>query len=302
MSFNTIQTVPGIFLCLISLIQLQAQPTEACRWVRANGKTVSFDQVVAACKTADVVFLGEHHNNPIVHWQHTRLLKALAKELPGLSLGMEMFERDQQPALDSVILGGWSLKRFADSTRVWPNYATDYAPMIKFCRDHGIRVWATNVPRTYPRLVARNGLMALPDAPDFNPEHAAPLPIVVDYSLPSYQQMLEMMAGHGMGTDSLQARQFVQAQAIKDATMAHVIGQNHARHRPLLHVNGTYHSDYFEGIVWYLRRNHPNLKVVVLSTQETTPNLSDWKPASKTTTRRLADYILLVPEDMTKTY
>jgi uncharacterized iron-regulated protein len=158
------------------------------------------------------------------------------------------------------------------------------------------------VPRAYARIVARGGLAALPTAPEFNPTFAAPLPIAVDYSLPSYQQMIGMMAGHGLGTDSTQAKQFVQAQAIKDATMAYVIGQHHEKHRPFLHINGTYHSDYFEGIVWYLRQSHRKLKIVVLSTQETGLNLSAWKPASKHTTRPVADFILLVPEDMTKTY
>ena len=51
------------------------------------------------------------------------------------------------------------------------------------------------------------------------------------------------------------------AQAIKDATMAHFILENWEKGKTFIHYNGSYHSDNFEGIVWYLKQENPNLYI-----------------------------------------
>ena len=67
--------------------------------------------------------------------------------------------------------------------------------------------------------------------------------------------------------------------------------------RTVLHLNGDYHSKNFEGIVWYLRQQQPNLKIVTISSVEgddVTKPQADWKG--------LGTYVLAIPADMTKTY
>lgn len=73
---------------------------------------------------------------------------------------------------------------------------------------------------------------------------------------------------------------------------------NHVQEgRPFLHLNGSYHSDRYEGIAWYLRQYRPQLRVVTISTLEQ----REMKELREEF-RGIADYILLVPENMTKTY
>ena len=87
------------------------------------------------------------------------------------------------------------------------------------------------------------------------------------------------------------------AQAIKDATMAHFILDHFKEGHLFLHFNGTYHSNNKEGIVWYLRQQAPELEVGTIATvsQKGLDQLAEEHHG-------LADYILVVPDNMTKTH
>lgn len=87
------------------------------------------------------------------------------------------------------------------------------------------------------------------------------------------------------------------AQALKDATMAHFIFSNAKEGKLFLHYNGSYHSDYFEGIMWYLKRKNADLKILTIATVEQS-DISKLSPEYI----MVADYIICVPDDMTKTY
>ncbi|RYZ44461.1 MAG: hypothetical protein EOP49_27070 [Sphingobacteriales bacterium] len=118
----------------------------------------------------------------------------------------------------------------------------------------------------------------------------APLPIAYDSTLPGYKKMKEMMPGHG--GDNLP-----RAQAIKDATMAHFILQYFKPGNLFIHYNGSYHSENYEGILWYLRKQQPDLKYGTI----TTVSQKDISKLEKANLNK-ADYIICVDEDMTTTY
>ena len=61
--------------------------------------------------------------------------------------------------------------------KVWKNYKTDYAPMVAFAKENNLPFIATNVPRRYANVVARNGLEGLNDLDDLAKSYIAPLPI-----------------------------------------------------------------------------------------------------------------------------
>ncbi len=89
---------------------------------------------------------------------------------------------------------------------------------------------------------------------------------------------------------------FPQAQAIKDATMAWFIQKNHTDGTLFFHMNGSYHSDHFEGIVWHLQKYQPELIVKTITTveQNDVTRLND--------VNKKADFIIVVHETMTKTH
>ena len=77
--------------------------------------------------------------------------------------------------------------------------------------------------------------------------YMAPLPIDYDAELEGYKRMLEEMQGMGHANENLP-----KAQAIKDATMAFSIAGSFKDGKLFIHYNGTYHSNDYEGIIWYL--------------------------------------------------
>ena len=86
------------------------------------------------------------------------------------------------------------------------------------------------------------------------------------------------------------------AQAAKDATMAHFILENWTDGKILIHFNGSYHSDNFEGIIWHLQQQNEELKIMTISTvlQQDIDTLEEKNV-------NIANYILCVPESMTRT-
>ncbi len=271
-----------------------------------SGKTTSYDKLLKEAAGADVVLFGELHNNPICHWFELQLAKDLALQRgSSLVFGAEMFEADNQQALTRYVTGQTSDEEFAKEARLWPNYDTDYRPIVDLAREKKLPFVATNVPRRYASLVARQGLAALDTVSATGKQNMAKLPLTVDLTLPGYKGMLDMMGGsHGGGGAAISgpAENFARAQALKDATMARFILENGhfeagKAGKLVLHLNGDYHSKNFEGIVWYLRQQQPNLKIMTISSVEAddiSRSQADWKG--------LGTYVLAIPADMTKTY
>ena len=262
-------------------------------------KLSSYDEALRQAASADVVLFGELHNNPICHWLELQLAKDLyAAKKNDLVLGAEMFEADNQPAYTDYLAKRLTDKQLSTEARLWPNFATDYKPILDFARNNGLPVVATNVPRRYASLVARQGLAALDSLSADAKRFVSPLPIPVDLSLPGYKKMLDMGGMHGgSGMPGMSAENMARAQATKDATMAHFILQNWSKGKVFLHLNGSYHSQNFEGIVWYLRKQKPDLNVVTITSTEeadiTRP--SEAKAGAAT-------FTVCIPADMTKTH
>jgi uncharacterized iron-regulated protein len=199
-----------------------------------------------------------------------------------------MFEADDQLVLDEYLADLITAEHLVQESKVWDNYETDYRPLVEFAREHGLRFIATNIPRRYANLVARQGIRALEVLSADAKRSIAPLPIVVDLSTPGYREMMEMGAAHGM---QMHPENFVAAQAVKDATMAHFIMRNRQENTLFIHYHGDYHSKNQGGIYWYLKRNNPGL--VIRTVSSVSSETMDFDPND----RGRADYILVVPRD-----
>lgn len=254
-----------------------------------QGKKLSHKQLMRTVAAGDVVFFGELHNNPIAHWLELVVARELAAQGP-VVLGAEMIEADDQTELDRYLRGEIDQDGLDTLARLWPNHKTDYAPLVDLAKEKHLPFVACNVPRRYARAVSKGGFEALDTVPSDQRTWIAPLPIAFDPTLPRYVHMLELMEGHG-------TPDMVKAQALKDATMAHFIAANVRPGARFLHFNGSYHSDFHEGICWYLKRARPELKQVTITTvsQE---QLAKLDPEN----RGAADIIICVDASMTGTY
>ena len=278
-------------LSFVLLISFQALAQNNGPYVIYNskGKKVSYKKMMKSLKAQDLVFFGELHNNPISHWLQFEVTTELGQTRE-LVLGAEMMEADNQEQLNDYLVGEIDQKGLDTLARLWNNHKTDYKPLIDYAKQNKLPFIATNIPRKYASLVNRNGFEALESLSDQEKSWIAPLPFPYDVNLPRYANILEMMGNHG-------TPELVKAQASKDATMAHFITQNLKSDGLFIHYNGAYHSDFHEGIVWYVNESMPDLKIATITTVEQadiTQLLEDHIGQ--------ADFIICVDQNMTKTY
>jgi uncharacterized iron-regulated protein len=152
---NIIATV----LMLLFAELLFAQHKPAYVLYNAKGKKVSYKKMINDLGSRDIVLFGEFHNNPIAHWLQLEVTKDLGTKRK-LVLGAEMFEQDNQPALDLYLQKKLSAKGLDSVARLWKNYPTDYAPLVNYAKDNNIPFAASNIPRRYASLVSRGGFGA----------------------------------------------------------------------------------------------------------------------------------------------
>ena len=278
-----------LVLCCWFLVAVFSQNKPAYILYNAKGKKVSYQKMLRKLHEKEIVLFGEFHNNPISHWLELEVAKDL-KQNRDLVLGAEMFEQDNQPALDLYLQDKLPAKGLDSMARLWKNYTTDYAPLVNFAKENNIVFAATNVPRKYAAMVAKGGFQVLDTISAKEKTWIAPLPIAYNAELPGYKNMLAMMPGHG-------GENLPKAQAVKDATMAYFILQYYKPGSLFIHYNGAYHSENYEGIVWYLKNSRPQLKITTI----TTVSQKDIHQLLKENKHK-ADFIICVDGDMTTTY
>ena len=283
------------FLISTFLNSAIAQDKPAYQLFKNNGKVVKYHKMIKDLADSDMVFFGEYHNNPISHWLQLELSKSLF-ENKGYKLffGAEMFENGNQLVLDEYLNDFYPEdKMLPEITQLWGNYKTDYKPLVNFAKDNNLRFIATNIPRRYASMLNKKGMDALKE---LSPEALAmigpDLERLFDPTVKAYAEMADKMGGH-VPTNMLNIQI---AQASKDATMAYFSLKNFSPGDLLLHFQGSYHSNYDQGIIWWINKIQPGLNIKSI----TTVMESEWEEMSKEERLNIADYIIVVAESMTR--
>ena len=251
---------------------------------------MTFSKMVSELQNKELILFGEIHNNPISHWLQLELTKEMGKRKK-LILGAEMFEADNQKGLNLYLNDSIDTHGLDTMVRLWDNYTTDYKPLLDYAKNNKLPFIATNIPRRYAAMVHKKGGFKALDSLSIKEKlWIAPLPFPFDSEIPSYKAILDMFAGHGR-------LDIIKAQASKDATMAHFILKNCKKNHTFLHYNGAYHSNNYEGILWYIKQQNSQINFATISTvkQEKVSKLNKEH-------KGLADYIIVVDKDMTTTF
>jgi uncharacterized iron-regulated protein len=232
-----------------------------------------FEGMLADLSRADVVFVGEQHDDANTHRLELAIVEGLTRRHVPVVVAMEMFERDVQPALDRYLAGTITEEQFLKDSRPWPRYATDYRPIVEFARAHHLPVLASDVPRHIASDVAKSG-MGVVDALGADRALAA-RDLLCPTSGKYYERFLEAMGGHPPSGEPKAAEiqqkndRFYLAQCLKDETMGEAIAgafENTAAQRAtIVHVNGAFHSDYAQGTAAAARRRLPGRRIAIVS-------------------------------------
>jgi len=304
-----------------------------------KGKVTKYKKMIKDLQEADIVFFGENHTDPISHWMQYEITVDLYEvKKQDLIIGAEMFEADNQIILDEYLDSAFAAKKFEADARLWPNYKTDYKPVVEFARENGLRYIATNIPRRYASMIYKKGFDALDELSDEAKQYISPdlvrlydpevncykdimkaigpsnhtkkksmkpndsndsiskMHTMVDSSAANKMQKEEESSMHTSMPTTNPSGSIAKSQASKDATMAHFILKNWSKAKLFIHFDGAYHSDNFEGIVWWINKLKPglNIKTISVKYQKDIEKLDEENID-------LANYIIAVPETMTQT-
>ena len=264
-----------------------------------GGSKVTYDEMIKDVSKHDVCLFGELHNDPISHWLELSMIEDLHEHKgENLIVGAEMWERDNQNTLDEFLKDRfYGIDTYVDNSRLWKNFTTDYRPILEYVAYNCVRFIATNVPRRYAHMVSESGFKILDSLENYAKSYLAPLPLKVDYEEKVYAIIAESFKQmSAMPMVKRDVRHLVEAQALKDATMAWFISQNRGKDDLFFHFHGEMHSAYHSAIGHYLAQYAPKTRTVTISVTMS-QDIYNFKPKDDR-----ADYYIVIPQNMTKTY
>ena len=266
-----------------------------------KNKEIELTEMVERLGDYDIIFFGEFHGNKILHSLEFELLKMFYGNNKNLIISLEMFERDVQSVLDKYLSNEITEADFLTGSRPWPNYDTDYKPLIEFAKDNKLSVVAANIPRRYASMISKQGMNALDSLFVEEKKFVARKHKVFDdeYKERFIQTMQNNMAhssrmpaGMMMNLDQIYA-----AQCIKDDTMAESI-LNYQRippRRKVIHYNGDFHSRKHLGTAQKIQIMGPILKVAVIAPL-TCEDEFTWEDEDLLE----GEFLILIKEDISK--
>jgi uncharacterized iron-regulated protein len=258
-------------------------------------KITTIDKIVADCAAADVLFFGEEHNDSAGHYLEAEIFKAFHKAYGDkIALSLEMFETDNQLALDEYLEGRIPEDRFSKDVRLWSNYK-DYRPMIEFAKQNHINVIAANPPRRYVSMVSRRGMRSLDSLSKEAKKFLPPLPY--DTLSGRYREkFVDVMKG----TPGSSSPNIYYSQSLWDAGMSYSIYSYWKKNKDkkIFHCVGNFHCDEKLGTLAQLQKRKSKLKVLNISCfSDRSFSNPDWeKFASR------GDYIIMTNPDLKKTF
>jgi len=183
----------------------------------SSGKVIGFEELIAQISSKDLIFVGEAHDNPDHHLIQIQILQAVASRSPSLTLGMEFFQKHQQPILDRYVQGEMTEKEFLEAVDWKKTWGFDYhlyRPLMQFARERKYRVLAINAPNSVVRKVARTGLKSL------EPSEREQLPKDIDLNQDRHRSFLQEIYNEHSPRNLKEFEFFYEAQCIWEEAMA----------------------------------------------------------------------------------
>lgn len=222
-------------------------------WTVPGSGRIAAPEILARAAKAQVVLLGETHDNADHHRWELQTVAALAGMHPNMALGFEMFPRRVQPALDRWIAGELNEAEFlkaADWSNVWGYDAAYYLPLFQFARLNRVPMLALNVERSFPRAVRANGLASVPeDQREGVSVPAAAGEAYLARLFRAYSQHPDEKGAKPARSDPAFLR-FVDAQLVWDRAMAQALATAAARDpdRLVVGIMGSQHVAHGDGV------------------------------------------------------
>lgn len=240
-------------------------------------------QSLAKLEQAKLILVGEHHTSADHHRAQLAVVAALHQAGRKVAIGLEMFRKQSQAALDQWVNGDMDETAFRNIYLDNWNYDWSlYQPIFQYARSNRIAMVGLNVPRATTSQVAYHGFDSLSD------EQKSSLGTITCNVTPEYHDFIRSAYGaHGHG--NMRFDRFCEAQLVWDTAMAvNAVGflENNPDHI-LVILAGSVHTRKM-GIPTQLEKRTDKPVVVILPL---TPGYFD----RDHTDAGQADYLLTMP-------
>lgn len=219
----------------------------------------SAEDVITAARGADIVILGESHDNPDHHALQAQVTQALSPN----AIVFEMLEWGHVRALQSVARDDIDAMQSATAweARGWPDFAS-YAPIFQAAPDAVLYAGQLN-GRTAATLV-QNGLHAVLPKPLITAGLAAPLPTTQQHAREDMQ-----FAAHCDALPREMLPMMVDIQRLRDATLTFAALKAFEKHGgPVVVIAGNGHARPDWGVPAMLSAVAPDLLVLAVGQGE----------------------------------
>ena len=228
----------------------------------ATGEILSELQLLEYLCSYRIIYVGETHDSLDDHAVQSTIFKGLHKRSPeNLVLGLEMLPRDKQADLDAFIRGEMDEDGFRRLwTLHWGHTFPYYEEILRYAREHGIKVLALNTTDDLKKAVREKPVEEIePDLADRLPE--------MDLNDPHHRAAIEaIFEAHHMGPQDTEA--FYRVQVLWDEAMAQTAAEYletpEGQGKQLVVFAGGHHVRYGYGIPRRLFRRVPVPFVIVL--------------------------------------
>ncbi len=126
------------------------------------GKEITMAEALADLREKQIILIGEHHNEKSHHLAQIGIIQMLHESGLPVAIGLEMFRRDSQNALDLWLAGKMTetdfQKVYFDN---WNFPWLLYKMIFDYAKEEKIPMVGLNVPREITRQVAYNGFTSL---------------------------------------------------------------------------------------------------------------------------------------------
>lgn len=242
---------------------------------------VPWDTLLESAREADVIVLGEQHDDPVAHRFQAELTAALVAASP-VAVCLEMFERDEQAFVDAYLAGTLSQKSLVDITdsRDWSTpgqWDSFYQPIVDAARAGHAPVIAANAPRRFTRLARLEGFEKLASftsaypgqfvvpAPVEEAAYAARFKATMSHhgAPPAKGASTGMPAMHALTPEQVDG--MFRGQQVWDATMADSVVKAWRAHGKAILIVGQFHTDHEGGLLLRMKASAPEAKIVTIS-------------------------------------
>lgn len=237
-----------------------------------TGIKVSKAQLLDVIGGSRVIYVGETHDNVCAHQVQLEVIKGLAERFPGkVAVGMEVFQRPYQEAMDQWSRGELSEREFLKRSGWYSNWGMDYGyyrAILEYIREGHIPLLALNAPVDLVKEVRRRGLDGL------SKDWQNKLP-TMDLSDPHHRKLVEAFYQAHPPTSAKSFDAFYQVYVLWDETMAETVANYLATeegwHKKVVVLAGGNHIRYGFGVPRRAFRRLPVAYTIVLPMEVSVP-------------------------------